>query len=61
MRHLQSVTIGYFRLHEKSKKIAQTLANAEFTLLKSNERAGIRTPDNLIKSQGFKPLLTLLY
>ncbi len=51
MRHLQVDTFDYFRLHEKKQKIAQTLANAEFTLSKPTERAGIRTPDNLIKSQ----------
>ncbi len=43
MRHLQVDTFDYFRLHEKKQKIAQTLANAEFTLSKPTERAGIRT------------------
>ena len=33
------------------KKVPQTLVNTEFTVLFPDERAGIRTPDNLIKSQ----------
>ena len=47
----------------KNKKIAETLANTEFPLLISTERAGIRTPDNLIKSQvlyhlSYTPIIT---
>ena len=36
------------------KKVPQTLVNTEFTVLFPDERAGIRTPDNLIKSHGPK-------
>ena len=51
MRHfeaLKSARIGYFRI---CKKIAQPLENTGITPLSFHERAGIRTPDNLIKSQ----------
>ena len=51
MRHfeaLKSARIGYFRI---CKKIAQPLVNTGITPLSFHERAGIRTPDNLIKSQ----------
>ena len=40
--------ISYFEKHEKT---AETLAMLEFPLFFIHERAGIRTPDNLIKSQ----------
>ena len=41
---------------EENTKTAETRINAEFPPLSSHERAGIRTPDNLIKSQGFNLL-----
>ena len=34
------------------KKVAAALINTGFKPLTKSERAGIRTPDNLIKSQG---------
>lgn len=34
------------------KKVAAALINTGFKPLMRDERAGIRTPDNLIKSQG---------
>ena len=52
MRHfeaLKSARIGYFKI---CIKIAQTLEFFGFAPLIPRERAGIRTPDNLIKSQG---------
>ena len=51
MRHLQGFIMSYNRLLQKIKKIAQTLVFPRFPPLLSSERAGIRTPDNLIKSQ----------
>ena len=36
---------------EKNTKTAETRINAELPPLSFHERAGIRTPDNLIKSQ----------
>ena len=43
--------MSYNRILQKIKKIAQTLVFPRFPPLLSSERAGIRTPDNLIKSQ----------
>ena len=51
MRYLQRITISYFSLLLKQQKTAETLAMLEFPLFFIRERAGIRTPDNLIKSQ----------
>ena len=51
IRHLETIRttqIGYFDNHVKT---AETLAMPEFPPSLHTERAGIRTPDNLIKSQ----------
>jgi len=47
------ITMGIFRISYflRNTKIAETLAILEFPLFFIHERAGIRTPDNLIKSQ----------
>ena len=50
--HYVGICWGISGYIKKSKKIAQTLANTGFKPLMRDERAGIRTPDNLIKSQG---------
>ena len=64
MRHfeaLKSARIGYFKI---CIKIAQTLEFFGFAPLIPRERAGIRTPDNLIKSQvlyhlSYTPIINL--
>ena len=56
--HYVGICWGISGYVKKSKKIAQTLANTGFKPLIKSERAGIRTPDNLIKSQGVEPPLT---
>ena len=43
---------------EKKQKKAETLENLGFPPLSFHERAGIRTPDNLIKSQVLELYLT---
>ena len=51
MRHSNGIIRTKWDKVRKGIKIAQTLVNIEFALSHSSERAGIRTPDNLIKSQ----------
>ena len=51
MTQIERVTLGYMAWLEKNKKIAETLINTGFPPPYIDERAGIRTPDNLIKSQ----------
>ena len=45
---MQAYFYSYFKIYIK---IAETLVITEFPLSLHHERAGIRTPDNLIKSQ----------
>ena len=51
MRHLLCIIFTYFDLFAKHEKSPQTLEIIGFTGILFSERAGIRTPDNLIKSQ----------
>ena len=51
MRHLLCIISDYFDLSAKREKSPQTLEIIWFTGILFSERAGIRTPDNLIKSQ----------
>ena len=51
MRHLLCIIFTYFDLFTKHEKTQQTLEIIGFTGILFSERAGIRTPDNLIKSQ----------
>lgn len=51
MEHLQPVKIARIGYMENATKMAETLVNTGFPPLFIPERAGIRTPDNLIKSQ----------
>ena len=51
MRHLLCIIFTYFDLFTKHEKSPQTLEIIGFTGILFSERAGIRTPDNLIKSQ----------
>ncbi len=62
MEHLQPVKIARIGYMANTTKMAETLVNTGFSPLFSPERAGIRTPDNLIKSQvlyhlSYTPLL----
>ena len=65
MRHLQAIIIARIGYFQKYTKIAETLVNTEFPLSLHRERAGIRTPDNLIKSQvvrlPFRLLKSMVY
>ena len=44
-------TLGYFSIDQDTKKIAGIRINTGFSAISSCEASGIRTPDNLIKSQ----------
>ena len=62
LRHLLRFILTYFDLLTKREKSPQTLENIGFVGILFSERAGIRTPDNLIKSQvlyhlSYTPLL----
>ena len=45
---------------ETYTKTAETLDITEFPLFLTNETSGIRTPDNLIKSQVISPLFSMV-
>ena len=51
LRHLLRFILTYFDLLTKREKSPQTFENIGFVGILFSERAGIRTPDNLIKSQ----------
>ncbi len=51
MRHLYRHHSGAYGSNMQKAKRSGNLVNTEFPLLSLTERAGIRTPDNLIKSQ----------
>jgi len=51
MIHLQSIISPTFQLDKVNKKARGTTDLRHFSGFRSNERAGARTPDNLIKSQ----------
>ena len=64
MGHLQTITFATITYFSNHIKTAETLVNTEFPLHFITERAGIRTPDNLIKSQvlyhlSYTPLFNL--
>lgn len=54
MEHLRTIKTPYQLLLSISIKIAQSLVNTGFALIILSERAEVRTPDNLIKSQVIK-------
>ncbi len=55
MGHFLDIISGYlgvcWSMLGKNEKMPQPLVNTGFTAFLCHERAGIRTPDNLIKSQ----------
>nr|CAJ1763226.1 hypothetical protein AUSP0088_00072 [uncultured phage] len=58
MGHFLDIISGYlgvcWSMLGKNEKMPQPLVNTGFTAFLCHERAGIRTPDNLIKSQVLK-------
>ena len=51
MQHLETTKTTKISYFQNYIKTAETLAILKFPLFLIHERAGIRTPDNLIKSQ----------
>ena len=57
MEHLQSITTSTFYRVKIKEKVRQTTYLRHLSDLWFTERAGIRTPDNLIKSQVLRTLV----
>ena len=64
MEHFEQQKPAAHSTERKNRKVAEALINTGFPLLYIHERAGARTPDNLIKSQGIEmpatPCFTVL-